>query len=67
MTDMVNIILQVFTWIGSTVMTIQIAGMPLITWLLTILIITAVVSFVFNNAQNAQKPEIKHKRKEKEE
>lgn len=67
MTNLVNIILQVFTWIGSTVMTIQVAGMPLLTWLLTILIITAVVSFVFSNAQSAQKPEIKHKRKDKEE
>lgn len=67
MSDFVDLLKTVFNFIAVKVLQIQISGITLLGWLIALIIITAVVLFVFNQAKQAKAPkEIRRRKKEDE-
>lgn len=60
MSQWIGIINQVFKWIGDCLLSINIAGITLLWWIIGMIIIVTVVRFVFTQAKDITAPENPH-------
>lgn len=67
MSDFIDLLKTVFNFMAVKVLQIQISGITLLGWLIALIIITAVVLFVFNQAKQTRTPKETRRRKKEDE
>lgn len=66
MSDFIDLLKSVLNFMAAKVLQIQISGITLLGWLIALIIITAVVMFVFTQAKQTRAPKGTRRRNNKE-